>query len=448
MLEYPKNRYLLVGTSTTAMDETTILLVPAPGARPEFLATVEPIGSSGTSKSGDLPFEVVLSSYTRDAWAMSCPPPPPSPESAHWKSTWLKSVDGRGKLPGFLKYLRERKKVPFGRFDSTDASSASGKGVIMVPFDQPTPPPGLLGDGSDASVDDLIYCAYVLDESNIGRGYRQPGLPRTAAHAQQQKQVKQQQSLKRQHHEVTPVAEASSPKQPVKSSRATSGMLGNLLGATRKTNTKLDTLPTRKAQPSASATGSADGRSGGSTAISGSGAVVAKFRQDVEQKLLDFKQDVTLTCLKVPVSIGDVTRDLPLDQKQSVTMDILKYVVYEQAEEVGEDRWIAAREPSEFLDECVVAVYKEGHAPESVLEDLNKGELPDEIVQQQRAMRQARVKEVARKETKEDELRRKATVGSGAPDGGAWTLNVEKRDRRTIEEIQKEMESQKKRQRS
>lgn len=430
------------------MDETTILLVPAPGAKPEFLATVEPIGSSGTSSSGDLPFEVVLSSYTRDAWAMSCPPPPPSPESAYWKSTWLKSVDGRGKLPGFLKYLRERKKVPFGRFESTDASSASGKGVIMVPFDQPTPPPGILGDGSDASVDDLIYCTYVLDEGKIGRGYRQPGPPPGTAHAQQQqKQVEQQQSLKRQHRKTTPVAQVPSPKQPVKSSRATSGMLGNLLGATRKTNTKLDTLPTRKTPPSASATGSAGGSGSGSTVLSGSGAAVVKFRQDVEQKLLDFKQDFALTCLKVPVSLGDVTRDLPLDQKQSVTMDVLKYVVYEQAEEVGEDKWIASREPSEFMDECVVAVYKEGHAPESVLEDLNKGELPDEIVQQQRAMRQARVKEVARKETKEDELRRKATVGSGAPDGGAWTLNVEKRDRRTIEEIQKEMESQK-RQRS
>lgn len=430
------------------MDETTILLVPTPGAMPEFLATVEPIGSGTSSTTGgiggDLPFEVVLSSYTRDAWATTAPPPS---EAALWKTTWLKSVDGRGKLPGFLKYLRERKKIPFGRFESTTADTSSGKGVLMVPFDQPTSPPNLLGDGSGASVDDLICCRYILDEGSIGRGYRRPGPPPGAAMAaaQRQKQMQQQQSLKQQRKvpQAAASASASSPKPPAKSSRASSGMLGNLLGATRRTNTKLDTVPTRKAPSSASPAGAIGGAAGGGIGLSGSGAVVAKFRQDVEQKMLDFSKDVTQTCLKVPISLSDVVRELPIEQKQSVTMDVLKYVVYEQAEEVGEDKWVAAKEPSEFMDECSVAVYKEGYAPDEVLEDMNKGELPDEIVQQQRAMTQARVKAVARKETKEDALRHKATVGSGAPDEEAWTLNTEKRDRRTIEEIQKEIEGQK-----
>mmetsp|Transcript_3878 Transcript_3878/g.10983 ORF Transcript_3878/g.10983 Transcript_3878/m.10983 type:complete len:426 (+) Transcript_3878:168-1445(+) len=420
------------------MDETTILLVPAPGAKAEFLATVEPAGNADGASGGDLPFEVVLSSYTRDGWAMTAPPP-----TEPWKSTWLKSVDGRGKLPGFLKYLRERKKVPMGQFEPA-AVASSGKGVIMVPFDQPPPPAGLLGDGSDSSVDDLIYCRYILDENQIGRGYRRPG-PSPKAIAQQQKQkqmaqMQQQQSLKQQQQQQAKAKAASSlPKPAPKSSRASSGMLGNLMAATKRTNTQLDTVPVRKAASASAGAGVGAGGSG----LTGTGAVIAQFRQDVEQKMLDFRNDVSQTCLKVPISLVTVVSDLPPEQKQSVTIDVLKYVVYEQAEEVGEDKWVAAREPSEFMDECIVAVYKEGHAPEDVLEDLNKGELPDEILQQQRAMRQALVKEVTRKETKADAQRHKETMGSGAPDDEAWTLNTQKRDRRTIEEIQKEMKSQK-----
>ena len=415
------------------MDETTILLVPAPGAKAEFLATVEPTGGAS---GGDLPFEVVLSSYTRDGWAtMALPPTEP------WKATWLKSVDGRGKLPGFLKYLRERKKVPMGRFEPAAAGS-SGKGVIVVPFDQPSPPAGVLGDGSDASVDDLIYCRCILDENQIGRGYRRTGpSPEAIAKQQKQKQMAQRQQGQRQKQQQQAKAKAASsvPKPAPKSSRASSGMLGNLMAATKRTNDLIDTVPVRKAASASTNAGVGAGGSG----LTGTAAVMAQFRQDVEQKMLDFRSNVTQTCLKVPISLATIVRDLPAEQKQSVTMDVLKYVVYEQAEEVGEDKWVSAREPSEFMDECVVAVYKEGHAPEDVLEDLNQGELPDEILQQQRAMRQARVKEIARKETKADAQRHKETVGSGAPDDEAWTLNTQKRDRRTIEEIQKEMESHK-----
>ena len=53
-------------------------------------------------------------------------------------------------------------------------------------------------------------------------------------------------------------------------------------------------------------------------------------------------------------------------------MDVFKYIVYEQVEEVGMDKWVAAKEPGSFLDECVIAVYKEGHCPKDVLEDINK----------------------------------------------------------------------------
>ena len=44
-------------------------------------------------------------------------------------------------------------------------------------------------------------------------------------------------------------------------------------------------------------------------------------------------------------------------------MDVFQFAIYEQVEEVGKDCWIAAKEPSEFVNECVISVYKEGHCP-------------------------------------------------------------------------------------
>ena len=55
---------------------------------------------------------------------------------------------------------------------------------------------------------------------------------------------------------------------------------------------------------------------------------------------------------------------------------------------------MAIKEPSEFMDEFVIAVYKEGAAPPEVLEELNKGELPDEVRGQQQAIQQERQRQV------------------------------------------------------
>ncbi len=122
-------------------------------------------------------------------------------------------------------------------------------------------------------------------------------------------------------------------------------------------------------------------------------------------------------------------------------MDVMKYVVYEQVEEINEE-WIAAKEPGEFMDEAVVAVYKAGYAPEEVLEDMNKGEVPDEVKQEQRAMREAREREEKKKlKLLQQQNLRNAT----GKDDGVAALNTAKRDRRSIEEIQKDMEFNQKR---
>ena len=120
-------------------------------------------------------------------------------------------------------------------------------------------------------------------------------------------------------------------------------------------------------------------------------------------------------------------------------MDVFKFTVYEQVEEVGIDRWIAAKEPSEFMDECTISVYKEGHCPVDVLEDINKGELPDEIKGQARHLVESQSKAIQRKGKKEDEeMIKNSIVG----EDNVMVLNSNKRDRRTLEQIQKDLQGE------
>lgn len=110
-----------------------------------------------------------------------------------------------------------------------------------------------------------------------------------------------------------------------------------------------------------------------------------------------------------------------------------------QVGEVGIDRWIAAKEPSEFMDECTISVYKEGHCPEDVLEDINKGELPDEIKGQARHLVESQSKAIQRKGKKEDEeMIKNSIVG----EDNVMVLNSNKRDRRTLEQIQKDLQGE------
>ena len=77
--------------------------------------------------------------------------------------------------------------------------------------------------------------------------------------------------------------------------------------------------------------------------------------------------------IKIPISQAEHTRNLNDAQKEKVGMEIIKFIVYEQSEEVGEGHnWTCYKEPSEFMDEAIFAVYKEGHVPKDVLEDMMK----------------------------------------------------------------------------
>jgi hypothetical protein len=86
-------------------------------------------------------------------------------------------------------------------------------------------------------------------------------------------------------------------------------------------------------------------------------------------------------------------------------------------------------------------VYKEGHCPREVLEDLNRGELPDEIKGQARHLAEAQSKMVQKKDKKqtmEEIMKKKAEE-----EANVTVLNTNKRDRRTLEQIQKDLMSEK-----
>jgi len=165
--------------------------------------------------------------------------------------------------------------------------------------------------------------------------------------------------------------------------------------------------------------------------------VIAEFREKMEQEMLDFDASGETT-LKIPISLAEMTQGLVTQaEKQKVTMEVLKYIVYEQAEEINEE-WVAAKEQSEFMDEITIAIYKEGHAPQEVLEDLNKGDLPDEIRGQQRAIQAETQKRMEQQEAKLQH-KRMTQAHKSAHEVDLAQLNTEKRDRRTIEEIQRDM---------
>jgi hypothetical protein len=98
-----------------SMKQVELRLIPAPGQKPEFLAIVELVHKQNVPDLWEhLPTVVVLEGYTRDAWA--------SDTSTQWTTWQVESVDGRNKLPGFVKFLRDRQKTCFGRIVPSSCS--------------------------------------------------------------------------------------------------------------------------------------------------------------------------------------------------------------------------------------------------------------------------------------------------------------------------------------
>jgi hypothetical protein len=167
----------------------------------------------------------------------------------------------------------------------------------------------------------------------------------------------------------------------------------------------------------------------------------------MQDKMLEFDLAEHENVLRIPIVLTEHTAGLPPQELGKVTMEVLQYMVYEAAEEVNEE-WVAHREPSEFVDEATFAVYKDGSfAPPEVLEELNRAELPDEIKGQHRALASERDRRahLAEQQQLREVVERHVTANhhrGGGGDGSSYSdfevLNQRKRDRRTIEDYERE----------
>jgi len=359
-----------------------VLLCPQPEAKPEFLDDFK-LKEANKPESASLwnemlPKQIVLEGYTRDGWAWK-----PNPQ---FVSIQLETVTGRPhKLENFVKYLKERKKSCYGRF--------APNGVVVFSFVQP---------GMRVAVDVSQIGGYNLKPLKVS-------LPSNAT--------------------VNTTTNKPAPERK----RKGPGLLGSLVGAQQRTNhhVAVATKP-KRTETTVDAVGKVVGTKSAQE-------VLAAFRNKMEEKMMAFDENEHETVVKVQLVASKEQAGLSEEDKARVSMETLKFMVYEAAEEVNEE-WVAYKEPSEFMDEVTIAVYKEGVAPPEVLEEMNKAELPDEVRGQQRAIQEERQRQAVLQHTKfkgavEREVHRMEANDS---DEDFAVLNQKKRDRRTIEDYERE----------
>ena len=282
-----------------------------------------------------------------------------------------------------------------------------------MPFQQPPPPAG--SDGADAgSKDDFIFVKYCLDERLTKVTVSKKPTPGQMMQMQQQRMQQR--------------PNPSQQQVPKSIGVGSSGLLGNLLGKSHRTNQHLDSVPQRKKEKQMNQIDTLS-----------SGQVITKFRDKVEQMFKELESS-TNTEVKISISMADLTREMTsMEEKEKVTLKVLEFVVNEAVEDINEEKneeWTPYKEPGEFMDEANIIVYKTGHVPAEVMEDLNRGEIPDEMKQQQRAMREAMEREENKKLKTLQRQNLKKAAGEHA---GISMLGTNRRDRRSIEEIQKDM---------
>jgi len=365
------------------MNETTILLSSGdPLAKPDFLATVEPILPKQLPFT--LPFELIFDGYTRESWSSGSSKDTSGSDAQQssndeWQSCYLISTDSRNRLPGFLQYLQGRKKAAICKFND----DASCKSLLVVPYDPPPLPLDQLPNGVD--INQVLFVRYLRDKNMLKKKSNddsdaakmieqqkvldQQKKQQQLIQQQKEKQMKiqQQKNQQQQPQRKVPIPTSQSSSSNNKKGGGGSGLLGNLLGKQRKTETHLDLVRGEKTSSDVTF-----------DPTTGAAGCINAFRTKISTELEQFKSNPTIHIHKITISLSELIRSVvPTSERDKVTLDVFKFTVYEQVEEVGKDKWIAAKEPTEyFMDECIINVYKEGHCPPDVLEDINKAELP------------------------------------------------------------------------
>ena len=392
------------------MKEIQLLLVPEPGKPAQPLATLtvhdpSPAVAAAWDQVHQYSKTVVLEGYTRDGWAWK-------PEPLAWHSVVVRSTDGRKKLPGFVKYLKDRQKCAFGRFLLHGTT-----GIWVVSYIQK--------GSSTGNNEDCMECRISTDLTRI------PGCTLSATPPNKQQQAK------------PPAAAPAAAQAPLAApgpKRTGAGLLGKLVGAQKITNQHV-----RNAKAPAPATAKIAAPTTTTMAVAPiimeptktAGTVLAEFRNDMEQRMMDF--DISAESeMRINLSLAEHTAGLSVEDQERVTMKSLEYMVMEAAEEVNEE-WITYKEPSEFMDEATIAVYKEGCAPPEVLEEVNKVEVPDEVIQQQKHEEEKRQRQMAAEHRKYGKALESGAHATLAEDeDGGEALGTNKRDRRTMEDLERE----------
>lgn len=349
------------------MKTLKLLLLPQPGATAEYLDDVEIVNPNTTAlqiwneqlvtaSRGEAEGErnqLTLEGYTRDSW-----PWKPVAEENVWLTITVRSITGRQKLSGFCDYLKQRQKSCYGRFPP--------RGVFVVTYTQQRP-----SAQAAATSSQQMECRIAVDMTKIAKCTLKPIESNVQMVSHQPPPVQP----------TPPPPTEESVLKSTKSSRG-GGLLGKLVGAQQRTNQHVvnsTTATTGRNVSTASLSAgvisntdpSMEDQQRSLASFRTAQDVLAEFRQAMQDKMLDFdiSDDEEL---KVTISLAEYTTGLSVEDKSKVTMEILKYMVYEAAEEVNEE-WVTYKEPSEFMDEVVIAVYKEGAAPPDVLEEINKG---------------------------------------------------------------------------
>ena len=176
--------------------------------------------------------------------------------------------------------------------------------------------------------------------------------------------------------------------------------------------------------------------------------VLTEIREKLLQKMLDI--DISPASMEtVQVTLHDYTKRVSPEEQDKINMKVVKYLVYEAAEEVNEEWIVYEQKETSFVDHANFQIYKdEGLVPPEVWEEMNKAELPEEVKGQQRAIQNEKSKLIQQAEQKYSlELEKAAhqdlhgeqdSDGMGGTDPSIAVLNQKKRDRRTIEDYERE----------
>lgn len=426
-------------TSKTLLSSVDLYLIPSQGAPEELMATIQPhfdrTANPEDRSKADTAWnalilqnhnrrkKITLEGYTRDGWAWK-------PNSGLWTTVQvINTGDNRKKrkLHQFVQYLKERQKSAFGRFGSV--------GVLVVSYVQTTP-------SNSIEEIDQMDCRIAIDCTKI------PGCSLRPV-AQPNREIDRPSNGRAETSQAKSVPTAATNLNASK--RKSGGFLGKLVGAQQRTNEHVvaskQQRPLAKVVPRLEASKASDDVLPQSTAAFSSSIlksaqeVIASFRQECHDQMLNF--DISENeILHIPIVLKDYIQQVDEEEHARITMDILKYIVYEAAEEVNEE-WVAYKEPSEFMDEIMITIYKEGAAPEHVLEDIHQAEIPDEIRGQQRAIQEQRTKSVQQAEMKQKQhLDHQIYANEDDSGDDLEALNTKKRDRRTIEDYEREKREQ------